>query len=82
MRSIIFSIGNSKGVSIPAYYLSKLNIAVGAEVDVILDKYNDRIIIEPVFKKKRLKAVDSDFVAQVNDFIKRYRPALKKLADT
>jgi antitoxin component of MazEF toxin-antitoxin module len=68
-------------VSIPADYLSKLDLAVGAEVDVTLDELHDRIVIEPVRKKQYPKSVDREFVAQVNDFIERYRPALKELAN-
>ena len=80
MHRKVFSVGNSRGVSIPADYLSKLNLAAGAEVDVTLDEDHDRIVIEPVRKKKYPKSVDREFVAQVNDFIERYRPALKELA--
>jgi hypothetical protein len=47
---------------------------------VTLDELHDRIVIEPVRKKKYPKSVDREFVAQVNDFIERYRPALKELA--
>jgi antitoxin component of MazEF toxin-antitoxin module len=72
--------GNSKGVSIPTDYLSKLDPAVGAEVDVKLDEDHDRIVIEPVRKKKTPKGVNREFVAQVNEFIEKYRPVLKELA--
>ena len=80
MHRKIFSVGNSKGVSIPADYLGKLDLAVGAESDVTLDEDHDRIVIEPVRKKKAPQGVDKEFAAQVNDFIERYRPALKELA--
>ena len=80
MHRKVFAIGNSKGVSIPADYLGKLDLAVGAEVDVTLDEDHDRIVIEPVRKKKYPKSVDREFVSQVNDFIERYRPALRELA--
>ena len=76
----MFSVGNSKEISIPADYLTKLDLAVGAEVDVTLDEDHDRIVIEPVRKIKYPKSVDREFAAQVNDFIERYRPALKELA--
>jgi putative addiction module antidote len=80
MNRKIFAVGNSKGVSIPAEYLSKLALAVGAEVDVSLDEDHDRIVIEPVRKKKYPKGLDREFIAQVNEFIEQYRPALKELA--
>jgi hypothetical protein len=53
---------------------------VGAEVDVKLDEDHDRIVIEPVRKKKTPKGVNREFVAQVNEFIEKYRPVLKELA--
>lgn len=80
MNRKVFAVGNSKGVSIPAEYLSKLNLSVGAEVNVSLDEDHDRILIEPVRKTKYPKGIDRKFVAQVNEFIEQYRPALKELA--
>ncbi len=80
MHRKIIAVGNSKGVSIPAEYLSRLELAVGAEVDVSLDEDRDRIVIEPVRKRKNPKGIDRQFVAQVNEFIEQYRPALKELA--
>ena len=80
MHRKVFSVGNSKGVSIPADYLNKLDLDVGAEVEVILDEDHDRIVIEPIRKKKLPKGLDKAFVAQVNEFIEQYRPALKELA--
>ena len=80
MHRKVFSVGNSKGVSIPADYLHKLDLAVGAEVDVTLEEDHDRIVIEPVRKRKPPKGIDRIFVSQVNEFIEKYRPALKELA--
>jgi putative addiction module antidote len=80
MHRKVFAVGNSKGVSLPAEYLSKLDLTVGAEVDVTLDEDHDRIMIEPLRKKKFPKGIDREFVSQVNEFIEKYRPALKELA--
>ena len=80
MHRKVCSIGNSKGVSIPAEILGKLKLAVGSEVDVRLDKADSKIIIEPVRKAKYPKGVDREFVSQVNEFIAKYEPALKELA--
>ncbi len=80
MNRKVFAVGNSKGVSIPAEYLTRLDLAVGAEVNVSLDEDHDRIVIEPVRKKKYPRGIDREFVSQVNEFIERYRPALKELA--
>ena len=80
MHRKVCAIGNSRGVSIPAEMLGKLDLAVGSEVDVRLDEAGAKIIIEPARKKKYPKSIDREFVSQVNDFISRYEPALKELA--
>lgn len=80
MQRKVCSIGNSQGISIPVDMLEKLDLSVGSEVDIKLDEAGSRIMIEPVGKKKYPKGVDREFVSQVNDFIEKYRPALKELA--
>jgi len=80
MHRKLCSIGNSQGVSIPREIINKLNLSVGTEVDITLDESSERIILEPVRKKKYPKGIDREFVSQVNKFIEKYRPALKELA--
>ena len=80
MRRKVCAIGNSRGVSIPAEILEKVNMSVGSEVDVRIDETETKIIIEPIRKKKYPKGVNPEFVSQVNEFISRYEPALKELA--
>lgn len=80
MQRKVCSIGNSQGVSIPADMLEKLNLSVGSEVDVQLDNEKSKIVIAPVRKKKYPKDIDREFVSQVNEFITKYKPALKELA--
>jgi antitoxin MazE len=80
MHRKVFAVGNSKGVSIPAEYLSRLDLTVGAEVDVTLDEDRDRIVIAPVRAGKYPKGIDRKFVSQVSEFIEQYRSALKELA--
>lgn len=80
MQRKVCAIGNSRGVSIPAEILGKLELAVGSEVDISIDEAASKIIIEPVRKKKYPKGIDKEFVAQVNDFIAKYEPALKELS--
>jgi antitoxin component of MazEF toxin-antitoxin module len=80
MHRKVCSIGNSQGGSIPADMLEKLNLSVGSEVDVQLDNEKSKIVIEPLRKKKYPKDIDREFVSQVNEFIVKYKPALKKLA--
>jgi len=80
MQRKVFTVGNSKGVSIPADYLARLDLAVGSEVSITLDEEHDRIMIEPVRKPRTSKGVNRKFAAQIDEFIERYRPALKELA--
>lgn len=80
MQRKICAIGNSRGVSLPPDLLEKLHLSVGSEVNIELDDAQAKIIIEPAKKKKYPKGIDQKFVAQVNDFIERYRPALDELA--
>jgi len=80
MHRKVCAIGNSQGVSIPREIINKLNLSVGSEVDVALDETGERIILEPIKRKKYPKGIDREFVSQVNEFNEKYRPALKELA--
>jgi len=80
MQRKVFVIGNSKGVSIPSEYLSRLNLSVGSEVNVTLDEDRNRIVLEPLRKNKSIKGVNKEFAKEVNEFIEKYRPALNELA--
>jgi len=81
MRRKICAIGNSRGVTLPGEALEKLKLAVGSEVEVQVDEEHGWIVIEPIRLASYPEGVDTGFVAQVNDFIEQYRPALKKLAE-
>ena len=81
MRRKICAIGNSRGVSLPPEILEKLQLAVGAEVDISLDEARGRIVINPALPAETPEGIDAGFVSQVNEFIEQYRPALKKLAE-
>jgi antitoxin MazE len=80
MHRKVCAIGNSRGVSLPAEFLGRLDLSVGSEVDVRLDETESKIVIEPVRKKKYPKGLNKEFVSQVNEFIEKYEPALKALA--
>jgi antitoxin component of MazEF toxin-antitoxin module len=80
MRRKVVAIGNSKGVSIPVEILSKLDLAAGSDVNVELDEEQERIVIAPVRKKRKVPGIDKAFAGQVSEFIEKYRPALKELA--
>lgn len=76
----ICSVGANKGVSIPKDILEKLNLKLGTQVEVEVDEKNNRIIIRPAVPEPSPKAIDRRFALQVDDFIKRYGPAIKSLA--
>ena len=76
----ICTIGNSCGISIPKDIMEKLQLTVGAQVDVKLDEKAGNIIIEPANRDLPYKAIDEKFASQVKDFIRLYKPALKALA--
>jgi antitoxin MazE len=76
----ICTIGNSQGISIPKEMLEQLHLKVGAEVEVDLDDRKERIIIEPRISSTFHEKIDKEFASQVNEFIEKYRPALKTLA--
>jgi putative addiction module antidote len=77
----ICPIGNSYGISIPKEILKKLHLTPGVHVEVKLDEEENKIIIEPAVTKMRYKTVNAEFVSQVNDFIRHYKPALKTIAE-
>lgn len=77
----ICHIGNSYGISIPKEILEKLHLTVGTHVDVKVDEKANKIIIEPAVQKSLSSEIDKEFASQVKDFIERYKPALKALAE-
>ncbi|HMN28237.1 MAG TPA: hypothetical protein PKE45_08785 [Caldilineaceae bacterium] len=74
----IFRAGNSVVLALPKEMLETLHLDEGAEVSVELDAAHGQIVIAPVTAP--INGVDPAFAAQVADFIDRYRPALKALA--
>lgn len=76
----ICHIGNSQGVLIPKEILEKLHLTTGSQVEIKLNEETSKIIIEPAKTKTESKAIDPEFAAQVKDFVKLYKPALKALA--
>jgi antitoxin MazE len=80
MHRKVVAIGNSKGVSIPVEILNKLDLAAGSDVNIELDEEQERIVIVPVRKKRKVPGIDKVFAGQVNEFIEKYRPALNELA--
>ena len=80
MRRKICAIGNSFGISIPKEIIEKLRLTLGTQVEIKIDEKEKMITIEPFVDQSIQDSVDKEFVSQVNDFIERYKPALKALA--
>lgn len=78
MTRKIFRSGNSAVVSIPQESLEALGLEVGAEVEVVVDEEQGRLIVRPA---EDLPGVDAEFSRRLSDFIDRYRSALDALAD-
>ena len=77
----IFRTGNSMVVSIPKDILDELQISEGEEVSIELDSQQRQIVISPVEKAiPTPTGIDEAFARQVDDFVEKYRPALKALA--
>lgn len=76
----LFKTGNSTVLSLPKDILEDLGIREGETVNLEFDRNHKRLIITPVEKLLAIEGVDEKFARQVDDFIKRYRPALEELA--
>ena len=76
----IFRTGNSMVVSLPKDVIEYLQVGVGTEVSVSLDRNKRRIVITPVEPHPAIAGVEPDFVQQVSEFIDQYRSVLEELA--
>jgi antitoxin MazE len=76
----VFRTGNSVVISLPRDVLEYLDIRVGAEIEVSIDRENHQVIIKPVEIPLAIAGVDEKFAHQVAEFIEQYRPALENLA--
>jgi antitoxin component of MazEF toxin-antitoxin module len=76
----VFRTGNSVVISLPRDVLEYLDIRVGAEIEVSIDRENRQVIIKPVEIPLAITGVDEKFALQVAEFIEQYRPALENLA--
>lgn len=70
--------GNSLTVALPPEMLKRLKLHQGSRVTVELDEERGGILIRP--EATTVEGIDADFVARVDRFIERYRPALESLA--
>lgn len=71
----LLKVGSSAAVTIPKKSLKELGLKIGDEVRVAVDAKEKTVIIEPANKVSR------EVLSWTDSFIKRYRPALRALAD-
>jgi putative addiction module antidote len=77
----VFKTGNSVVVSLPQEFLEALNTQLGENVEMLLDRENQQVIIKPLQGSLEKAGITADFAQQLDAFIKEYRPALEKLAE-
>lgn len=75
MTQKVLKVGSSAAVTIPKKSLKELGLKIGDEVRVAVDAKEKTVIIEPA------KRIGKETLSWTDSFIKRYRPALKSLAD-
>ncbi len=78
MARTITRSGNSLTVALPPALLKRLKLRQGSRVTVELDEERGGILIRP--EGPETEEIDAEFVARVDRFIERYRPALESLA--
>lgn len=75
MTQKLLRVASSAAVTIPKKFLKELGLKIGDEVRVAVDTKEKTVIIESA------RRVNREVVDWIDNFIKRYRPALKVLAD-
>lgn len=80
MARKIFKSGNSAVVSLPQTALDRLGISVGSTVDLRVDGERGEIVLSPARDSET--EIDRDFAEKVDEFKRRYGPALRALADS
>ncbi len=71
MTQKVLKVGSSAAVNIPKGSLKELGLAIGDQVNVIVDKKSKRMVIEAVSGDD----IDREVVDWTDSFIRRYRPA-------
>ena len=71
----VLKVGSSAAVTIPKGSLKELGLAIGDQVNVVVDKKSKRMIIEAAASD-----IDREVLDWTDSFIKRYRPALDALS--
>ena len=75
MTQKVLKVGSSAAVTIPKGSLKELGLAIGDQVNVVVDKKSKRMIIEAAASE-----IDREVLDWTDTFIKRYRPALDALS--
>ncbi len=76
----IIKIGEDLVIALPENIVEGLQLTEGDEVSLSVDPGQNRILIQPVGHSPDIEDIDQEFAAQVSEFIKDYKPALKTLA--
>jgi len=76
----VFKTGNSVVVSLPKEALEYLDLSVGEDVALELDRDKRQIVISPTKSSLEAAGVDEAFAQEIKTFIDQYRPALEELA--
>ncbi len=73
----IQKVGNSAGILLPSDWLARKGLKPGAKVRV--EVTDQRIVIQPETKDRDVK-VDAKFACDVEEFLRRNRKILQRLA--
>ena len=76
--SKVFRAGDELAIHIPQGIVKQLGFTEGSEVEVTISPENQRILDK--IAALELSGIDPEFMRHIDDFIERYRPALKALA--
>jgi len=73
----IQKVGNSAGILLPADWLARKGLKPGAKVRI--EVTDQRIVVLPETRSRDVK-IDGNFARQVEEFIRRNRKILERLA--
>lgn len=76
MLQTVIKIGNSLGITMPRSFIKQAGIRAGEKM--LVETTMDTLTVVP--KTRGVTGLTPEFVKSVNDFIKKYKPALEELA--
>lgn len=76
MLQKVIKIGNSLGFTMPKSFVKQAGIQAGEKM--LVETTMDTLTVVP--KTRGVTGLTPEFVKSVNDFIKKYKPALEELA--